>query len=391
MLHKKSYKEVAMEKRKIEGMKVIFTATEINEAVMNVSNVLLSGHLIKGLYSDEFAGRIAARCGKDYAALFSSDTAAMEMLFKALRVEGRYVAFQGNMFPSPVFACMRAGGKPLYVDIEFGYLGMSIDSLLEEIEGKDVAAVVMMHTAGIICRQTKEIVQICKDRGIVLIEDCAHAYGSSFWTSPTFAPIGAGNLGDFAVFSFYATKPMNCGEGGAIAANANRLDILSEVESLARYGKEEIFGPPWCELPGYSNRMTEILCAVGVVADKYLDLKIRRRQEIAEVYNQHLIATGSLYGLLVGLNYYKYVIMPGQSPFDRAKFKSRMKSEYDIGIPSGVYDFPVYAQPPLISTTSRIFENTKVFCKNHICLPMHEGLSNDDAIYVAEAAKEVLK
>ena len=83
--------------------------------------------------------------------------------------------------------------------------------------------------------------------------------------------------------------------------------------------------------------------------------------------------------------------MPGQSPFDRAKFKSRMKSEYDIGIPSGVYDFPVYAQPPLISTTSRIFENTKIFCKNHICLPMHEGLSNDDVIYVAEAAKEVLK
>jgi perosamine synthetase len=371
-------------------MKVIFNPDEIQEAVTNVANVLQSGYLIKGLYSDAFAGRVALRCSKDCAALFSSDTAAMEMLFKALRVDGRYVAFQGNMFPSPVFACMRAGGKPLYVDMELSYLGVSTGSLVEQIQEKDVAVVVMMHTAGIVSRQVTEIAKICTERGIVLIEDCAHAYGARLWNGSDHLSNGAGSWGDFAVFSFYATKPMNCGEGGAIATNVNRIDVLNEVESLARYGKKELFGAPWCVLPGYSNRMTEILCAIGVAADNFVDGKIGRRREIADIYNDHLGGIVQLYGGVPGSNYYKYVVLSWSPTFDRGAFKARMKDEYGIGIPAGVYDFPVYVQPPLLGTAPKPLQNTELFCGNHICLPMHEGLSDDDATYVAEAAKEVL-
>jgi len=380
-----------VEQRKIEGMKVIFSDEEIVEIKQNVDAVLRSGHLIKGLFSDEFAGVIANRCRKERAVLCSSDTAAMEMLFRALKVDSGGVVFQGNMFPSPIFACRRVGGLPLYADLELEYLGMDPDSLERLlVERAGVRAVVVMHTAGIVSPNIVKIAKMCEERNVVLIEDCAHAYGSLLWNgSPDEAPVGAGSWGDFAVFSFYATKPMCTGEGGAIVANEKWFKVLDEVEMLARYGKRELFGAPYCELSGYSNRMTELLCAVGVVGDRHLPGKILRRGIIAEGYNDELQIDGKVYGKLPGQNFYKYVIYPNM-PIDRGAFKSRMKREFGIGIPAGVYDFPVYDQPPLKQTKLWGLVTTENFCRDHICLPMHEGLSAEDVMFVARAVNEVL-
>lgn len=383
------------DQRKIEGMKVIFSEEEIAEITENVAAVLRSGHLIKGLFCDQFAQAIATRCNKHSAVLCSSDTAAMEMLFKALKVDSESVVFQGNMFPSPIFACMRAGGIPLYADLELEYLGMDPDSLKQIFNvHQGVKAVVVMHSAGIVSPNIVKIAKMCDERNVVLIEDCAHAYGS--WFQPEISgeihtkAVGAGSWGDFAVFSFYATKPMNCGEGGAIAANEKWFKVLDEVEMLARYGKTEIFGPPYCELSGYSNRMTEILCAVGVIEERHFPGKILRRRAIADGYNQELQVNAKLYGRLPGQNYYKYVIYPNEQ-VDRDTFRNRMRHEFGIGIPAGVYDFPVYDQPSLKETRpAEPLPNTQRFCRNHICLPMHEGLSNEDVMFVARAVNEVL-
>ena len=123
------------DRKKIDGMKVIFTEDDVQQITENVAAVLRSGHLIKGLFLDDFANRVAKRCSKTNAAMCSSDTSAMEMLFVALDVKGKVVVFQGNMFPSPIFACMRAGGIPMYADMELTGLGMAADSLLKVIDG----------------------------------------------------------------------------------------------------------------------------------------------------------------------------------------------------------------------------------------------------------------
>ena len=375
-----------MVERKIEGMKVIFTPAEVQEITDNIAAVLKSGHLIKGLFLDDFAARVGNRCGKSRTALCSSDTAAMEMLFVVLGVRGKKVIFQGNMFPSPIFACMRAGGDPMYADMELGGLGMSPSSL-DEVMGlmlpNELGAVVVMHTAGIISPEFYDIVSLCKQRGVTLIEDCAHAYGATDDKQEK----GAGSWGDYAVFSFYATKPMATGEGGAVCSENG--GVVEKFEMLSRYGKTEIFGPPFCEYPGYSNRMTELLAAVGVVADKYLYEKISRRRAIGQVYDLELNVDATVYNVPGG-NQYKYVLMPDQ-PHDRVYFQKVMKEEYGIGIPAGVYDFPVYRQKPLVHSTEwKGLPKSELFCNNHVCLPMHEGLSDDDARYVANAVNEVL-
>lgn len=292
------------DRKKIDGMKVIFTEDDVQQITENVAAVLRSGHLIKGLFLDDFANRVAKRCSKTNAAMCSSDTSAMEMLFVALDVNGKIVVFQGNMFPSPIFACMRAGGIPMYADMELTGLGMAADSLLKVIDGAAparVGAVVVMHTAGIISPKFPEIVQVCDEREIPLIEDCAHAYGS------TADGIGAGSWGDYAAFSFYATKPMCTGEGGAICSD--NAVAIEAIDMLARYGKTEIFGAPFCEFAGYSNRMTELLAAVGVVTDSSLEKKLEKRRKIAQVYDNMLKVEGMVYGE-PGQNYYKYVLLP---------------------------------------------------------------------------------
>ena len=381
--------------RKIEGMKVIFTKEEIVEIKGNIEAVLRSGHLIKGLFTEPFANAIAGRCNKQRAVLCSSDTAAMEMLFMALYMNPGGVVFQGNMFPSPVFACQRAGGQPFYADLELDYLGMDPDSLKNILNARhSINAVVVMHTAGIVSPRIYEIARICEEHCVVLIEDCAHAYGS--WLQPEMAgqdgakAVDAGSWGDFALFSFYATKPMNTGEGGAIAANEKWFRVLDDVEKFSRSGKKDLFGPPYCELPGYSNRMTEILCAIGVVTDRHVEKKTARRREIAAIYNDELQVDAKVYGRLPGQNFYKYVIYPNAPVMDRTDFKAKMKHEFGISIPAGVYDFPVYDQKPLLLTRKEQLKNTENFCRDHICLPMHEGLTDEDAMFVAKAVNEVL-
>lgn len=183
---------------------------------------------------------------------------------------------------------------------------------------------------------------------------------------------------------------MCTGEGGAIVANKENFGVLDEVEMLARYGKTELFGPPYCEYPGYSNRMTEILCAVGVVTDRYVQKKIARRRGIAAIYNDELQVDAKLYGRLEGQNFYKYVVYPNMPAMSRDEFKRKMKYEFGIGIPAGVYDFPVYKQKPLSETEKWPLKNSENFCGDHICLPMHEGLTDEDAMFVAKAVNEVL-
>ena len=357
----------------IEGIKISFSNQEIHEILSNISQVLKSGYLVKDKFFDQFKQLILDYSGREYCALASSDTMAQEMLFKALDLGGKTVIFQGNMFPSPVFAAIRAGCKPKYADIDMECLSLTKATVKQVMDGS-VGAVVVMHSGGLINWKIHSLAAACKDWGVLLIEDCAHAYGSRYYD------LVAGGVGDYAVYSFYATKPATTGEGGAVVGD--NPEVIERIETFTRYGKTEWFGPPYCEEMGYSARMTELLSAVGAVTLKTIDEKIKARERVALRYFEEVGNLKIKHFAWGTPNWYKYPVLLKGITREEAVQKF---AEAEIKISAGIYDFPVYRQKPILDETVNL-PNSELFCRQHICLPMHEMLTDEDSTRVIEVA-----
>src|SRR5207253_1967304 len=122
---------------------------------------------------------------------------------------GRDVVVPTNTFCATAGAVLHAGGVPRFADVAPGTMALS-EATVEAVITSSTAAVVLVHIGGLITPEVDAIADLCRRRGLVLIEDAAHAHGSSFDGRP------AGSFGLAAAFSFYPTKVITSGEGGMI-------------------------------------------------------------------------------------------------------------------------------------------------------------------------------
>src|SRR5579875_2367474 len=146
----------------------------------------------------------AAAHGGAHAVATASGTSALEIALRAVGVEGRSVVLPANTFYATAAAVLRAGARPVFADIDPATFALSPQALEAAVE-PDTAAAILVHIGGLISPHADEIAAICRQRGIVLVEDAAHAHGS------TCAGRYAGGFGVAAAFSFYPTKLVTCG------------------------------------------------------------------------------------------------------------------------------------------------------------------------------------
>ena len=127
---------------------------------------------------------------------------------------------------------------------------LSLDSLKSSIT-ENTKAIIVVHIGGHMAFEINEISDYCKNKGIFLIEDCAHAHGASFKGKPP------GSYGIGGVYSFYSTKTLTVGEGGMLVSNDE--DLFSFAKKWRNYGK------PNYDIVGSNGRMNEVTAAFGVV------------------------------------------------------------------------------------------------------------------------------
>ena len=113
---------------------------------------------------------------------------------------------------------------------------------------------------GAISHEISEVKEFCNNKGIYLVEDAAHAHGATMKSIP------AGSWGDIACFSFYATKILTTGEGGAITTN--NKDLARKISSLRNHGKDPITSE--FIIPGNNFRLAEIPSLIGSIQLKRL-------------------------------------------------------------------------------------------------------------------------
>ncbi len=389
----------------VHAARVVFPESDRAEIATAITEVLATGSLTLGPYTRLFEESFAAahagppdtagQADQDglaetnepseppHAVAVSSGTAALEILLRIAGVGGRDVVIPANTFYATAAAAIGAGARPVFADIDPATFALSPGSLLAALT-PDTAAVVLVHVAGLITPRADELRGICDDRGIVLIEDAAHAHGASLAGRP------AGSFGAAAGFSFYPTKVVTSGEGGMIVT---RDPVIAQEARIYRDQGKGSFGANHHVRHGYAWRMSELSAAVGVVHLRRMRQFIKRRREVAARYDAGLARHGFLRPLTEppgsASNFYKYIALlpPG---VDRAWFKERLATRHDIRLAGEVYDLPLHHQPVLAGYAPDLsLPAAEDACQRHVCLPVHSDMRDDEVDQVLEAVAKV--
>ncbi|MEM3730874.1 MAG: DegT/DnrJ/EryC1/StrS family aminotransferase [Candidatus Bathyarchaeia archaeon] len=370
----------------IPPVKPYFPKEDIEELKGHLEKILESGMLTLHTYTRQFEEKFAQLCGVKHAVAVNSGTSALEIALRALKLKASdEVLVPTNTFSATAAAVIFAGAKPKLTDINPENLCIDVENVQKNISSK-TKAVIAVHIGGLICPEIEQIREICQEKKIFLIEDAAHAQGS------TINQRSAGSLGDAGCFSFYPTKVMTTGEGGMITTDNN--EIAEKARILRDQGKENFNSSIIVEL-GYNWRLPEINAAIGLTQLKRLPEIIKKRNAIAKYYDKALKKLDGIKPLEtpnnIVNNYYKYVAFLDQG-LDREKLKEKLKAK-GVSCSGEVYWPPLHLQPVykrLLGTREGDFPNAEDSCKRMVCLPLYAQMTIEDAQYVVEKLKEAV-
>jgi len=368
----------------IPAAKIYFPEEDRKEILSKIEEILISGQLTLGKYNREFEEEFAKYIGTKYAVAVNSGTSALEIILRALDIEGHSVVVPTNTFFATPASVIHAGGKVIFADITEN-LCLDPESLERNIRG-DTKAVIVVHIGGVVPPQIREIKEICERRGLYLIEDAAHAHGSALDGKK------AGSFGIAAAFSFYPTKVMTSGEGGMITTDDER--IYRRACILRDQGKASFGQNLHVEL-GYNWRMSEIHAVLGLYQFRRLEEFIAQRRKVAGIYDEGLREIEGLRPLAippgVESNYYKYVAFLDRG-IDRASLKRELREKYGVSLSGEVYEIPCHLQPIFKGLAEEgSLPVAEDLCRRMVCLPISAVMTDEEAHYVVDSLRKVLR
>jgi dTDP-4-amino-4,6-dideoxygalactose transaminase len=248
--------------------------SEIDAAV---SRVLASGRYVLGPEGEAFERELAAYVGAPHAVGCNSGTDALHLALVAAGVgPGDEVVVPAFTFFATAEAVSYTGATPVFADIEPRTFNLSPASLQEKVSPK-TRAVIVVHLFGQ-CAALDVMAEFCKEKKLVLVEDCAQALGAEYQGRR------AGSWGDFGCFSFYPTKNLAAaGDAGLITARSAEHDRLLRV--LRHHGSRQTY---LHERVGWNSRLDELQAALLRAKLARLDGFNEARRRVAERYRAGL-------------------------------------------------------------------------------------------------------
>jgi len=266
---------------------LVFGAPAIGEAEIDgVVDSLRKRWIGTGPKVAAFEDRFARYKASPHGVAVGSATAAMHLTLLALGIgPGDEVITTAMTFCSTVNVIIHAGAAPVLADCERDTLNISADAIEARITPR-TRAVLVVHFAGRPC-DMDAIEALCIARGLLLIEDCAHAIEATWRGRP------AGTIGAAGCFSFYATKNLTTGEGGLVVTSDSEL--ASRVKMLALHGMSR---DAWRRFSddgykhyavmeaGFKYNMTDLQAAIGLAQFDKLDTMWAWREKTWRRYDE---------------------------------------------------------------------------------------------------------
>ena len=366
---------------------ILFAAPDIrDEDVAAVTRVLRSGWITTGSECVQFEQELAAYLGGDVEVVaVSSCTAALEIASAYYKLgPGNKIGIPTWTFASTALAVMRQGATPVLLDVAPDTLNIDQHSLERALESSDLDAVVLVHIGGV--PVPAEVRQLCEARGIPTIEDAAHALGANDERGKI------GSAASATCFSFYATKNLTSGEGGALTttdsdlarfARSFRLHGLS-TDAYLRY-------EPGCSAEydlvegGLKANLPDLLAALARTQLRRFDTSQARRRSLLNRYRRNLASIAGIEPIPRAAadnsaDHLMLVLLP--KSVERERLRTLMSAD---GIGTSVHFRPLHSFTWLKGRTELApggVPTADEMRPRILSLPLHTRLSDADVDYI---------
>jgi len=325
-------------------------------------------------YVAKFEENFNKYIGSKQSISLNSGTAALHLALSLFNIKNQEVILPSLSFVSTAHAVLYNGGKPIFVDVDPQTLCIDPEAIKKAIS-KKTRVILPVHFGGM-PSDLDEILNLCKQHDIKLIEDAAHAVGSIYNNKKI------GTHGNAVCFSFHPVKNLAMPSGGAITLNnesKNNLQILKAKRWCGitnrkgvKYDVKEL---------GWNYYMNEFSAAIGIEQLKKLDKMNKKRQQIAHRYSKEIELD-----LKMPFNknccYHLYwVLVKNRNYF--------MKKMNENDIETGIHYFPIhqmtfYKGKNNIPTTERVG-------KTIVSLPIHQNLDELDINKIIKTTNKFAK
>lgn len=324
-----------------------------------VLKTLYSGQLAEGPLVKQFEYAFGTSFAHSNVVAVNSGTSALELAYELANIG------KGDEVISPVLTCtatniplVRRGAKIVFADID-NDLNVSIEDVKRKIT-KKTKAIVFVHFGGN-NRGLSELVTICRERGITLIEDAAQAVGSDYW-----------GKGDYTAVSLQAIKTLTSGDGGVLVCKSKKDYEKAKRLRWFGYDRDEKHkkGDTDLKEAGYKYHMNDISAAIGLANLESLDRVIAHQKALGAIYVQ--------YGLLpLG-----WLTAGTTANYEATKALYAVKG-FEIG--QHHYRNDKYT---LFKPFKGTFPNMDRLEKHYFFVPNHYGVSKADAHRIGELYKQ---
>jgi perosamine synthetase len=336
-----------------------------------VKAVLESNYINDGEVTQEFEQRIAKLAGAKHGIAVTSGTAAIYLSLVAIGVgHGDEVIVPDITFIATANAAAMADATVVLVDVEPETLNMSVSALEAAITSK-TKAVVPVHVSGR-GADMENILRVCAQRGIAVVEDAAEALCSKHKGR------GLGTFGRTGCFSFSPNKTITTGQGGVIVTDEDQL--AQRLRQLKDQGRPVRGTGGDDEHPnlGFNFKLTNLQAAVGLGQLEKLSMRLERIRKTYQIYRDELAD-------VAGIRILPFDIENGEQPQWVDALAAR-RDELDAflsknGAGCRRFWFPLHTQKPYLRS-DRTFPNSTRLSKEALWLPSAFQMRDEDVMQV---------
>lgn len=362
-----------------------------------VAEVLNDGWLTPGPRVKAFEKEIAGLLGVKNTVAVNSGTSGLQLALEATGAgPGREIITTPFTFVATIEAIVQTGARPVFADIDPHTLNIDPDEAVRKISD-NTHAIMPVDIAGYPA-DYKMLNQICDTHSLILLADAAHSIGASYGKR------SIPKMCDVAVFSFYSTKNLTCGEGGIVVS---RHKILTDnVRLLTRHGLtsgtlDRKSSGRWeydAITIGHKANMSELHAAVGLGQLDSFEKDQAIRAKLAERYNKNLTGMEDLLevphtakGYHHGWHLYIIKLHLSRLRINRNRFIAAMAHK---GIECGVHYKPIFELSyyhDKFDLSAQHFPNAAYAGQRVVSLPLYPGMKMTDVDIVCKAVEKLLR
>lgn len=344
------------------------------------SQVLRSGCYIQGPAVSRFEGALALRLGARQVVGLNSGTDALVLALRLLDLDpGDEVVLPSYTFFACFEAVVRAGAVPVLCDCAPDDFLAGAEEVAERLTPRTraVLAVPLFGDASAL----PGVSQLCRDRGLPLVEDAAQALGARAWT-PDRGWVAAAAWGDLSTLSFYPTKTLGAsGDAGALSSPHARL--VERAQALRNHGLNRAVHID----VGYNSRMDALQAELLLMGLDQLDRWLTRRQEIARRY---LSGLSGLPGITLPHDReghaWNYFVL-------RCERRDGLRESLAAaGVETKIYyERPIHAQPAWLARYGeRTLPHASALASRALALPIFPGMQDEEVARVVAAVRRAV-